>query len=130
LTSSNDPTATVQRMLAAFGAGDLDALLETVAPDSRWTYYGANPRLSQGEFVGRAEVRRFFEGIIDRAEITEFNAVEWVAQGETVVIFGNEAGRLRATGEPFRNVWTQKYVVRDNLITVMAEFNIQVEPRT
>lgn len=53
------PAATVRRM---FGAGDLDALLETVQPESRWTCFGANPRPVAATFVGRAEVQRFFEG--------------------------------------------------------------------
>jgi ketosteroid isomerase-like protein len=52
-------TATVQRMFAVFGAGTLDALLETVHPDSRWTYYGANPRRAAAEVSGHAAVRRF-----------------------------------------------------------------------
>ena len=43
MADTNNPTATVQRMFAAFGAGDLDTLIETVHPDSRWTYIGANP---------------------------------------------------------------------------------------
>ena len=73
---TNNPTATVQRMFAAFGAGDLDALLETVHPDSRWTYYGANPRPTTAEFRGRAEVRKFFEGILKRLEMTAFNPGE------------------------------------------------------
>jgi ketosteroid isomerase-like protein len=129
MADTDDPTATVQRMFAAFGAGDLDVLLETVHPDSRWTYFGANPRLTRAEFVGRAEVRKFFEGILKRLEITAFNTEEFIVQGDTVVIFGNESGKVRATGQPFRHEWSQKYVVRDNQITSMAEYNIQVEPR-
>ena len=128
-TRTGTPATTVQRMFAAFGAGDLDALLETVHPESRWTYYGANPRLAAATFVGRDNVRRFFEGVLERLTITEFNAEQFVAEGETVVIFGSEAGSVRATGQSFRNVWTQKYVVRDGLIVAMAEYNVQVEPR-
>jgi hypothetical protein len=45
------------------------------------------------------------------------------------VIFGSEEGMVRATGQPFRNEWTPAYTVRDNLITKMVEYNIQVEPR-
>ena len=127
--SSVTPTATVRRMFAAFGAGDLDALVETVHPDSRWTYYGANPRLAAATFVGRAAVRRFFERILERLAITAFDADQFVAEGDTVVIFGGEAGTVRATGQPFRNAWAQKYVVRDGLIVEMAEYNVQVEPR-
>ena len=126
--SSVTPTATVRRMFTAFGAGDLDALVETVHPDSRWTYYGANPQLAAATFVGRAAVRRFFERILERLAITAFDADQFVAEGDTVVIFGGEAGTVRATGQPFRNAWAQKYVVRDGLIVEMAEYNVQVEP--
>ena len=129
MTSAETPTAVVQRMFAAFGAGDLDALLGTVHPESHWTYYGANPRLSAAEFGGHDAVRRFFARILERLEMTEFNTDEFVAEGDTVVIFGSEAGTVRATGQAFRNVWSQKYVVREGLIVEMAEYNVQVEPR-
>ena len=52
-----------------------------------------------------------------------------MAEGNTVVIFGSESGTVRSTGQAFRNEWAQKYVVEDGLITSMAEYNIQVEPR-
>jgi ketosteroid isomerase-like protein len=61
--------------------------------------------------------------------MTAFNTDEFVAQGETVVILGSESGIVRSTGQPFRNEWAQKYVVKDGLITRMVEYNIQVEPR-
>ena len=130
VADANDPAATVQRMFAAFAAGDVEALLETVHPESRWTYAGANPRISHAEFTGHAKVRRFFEGILSRLEVTAFDTDEWIVQGDTVVVFGGESGTVRATGQPFRNVWTQKYVVRDGQITGMLEYNIQVEPRS
>ena len=130
MAEMNDPTATVQRMFAAFGAGDLDALVETVHPESRWTYVGANPRLARAEFTGHAKVRKFFAGILARLDMTAFNAEEFIVQEDTVVAFGSESGTVRATGQPFRNEWTQKYVVRGNQITNMVEYNIQVEPRS
>lgn len=124
--SSHNATATVQRMFASFAAGDLDALLETVHPNSRWIYYGANPRLTRAELRGHAEVRSFFEGIIKRLDITAFDPREFVAQGRTVVVFGSESGKVKATGDPFHNEWAQKYVVEGGLIVEMAEWNIQI----
>jgi ketosteroid isomerase-like protein len=126
----NTPAETVKRMFAAFGARDLDALLETVHPDSRWTYFGANPQLSRADLAGRPQVRRFFERILERLEIAAFNTDEFVVEGDTVVIFGSESGTVKATQQPFRNEWSQKYVVRNGLIVEMAEYNIQVEPRS
>ena len=115
-------------MFAAFAAGDVDSLLETVHEDSQWVYYGANPRLSNAEFSGHAAVRKFFERILTRLEIEVFDTREFVAQGDTVVVFGGESGQVRSTGQPFRNEWVQKYVVEDGLITNVAEYNIQVDP--
>ena len=129
MTNVNDPAAIVKRMFAAFGARDLEALLRTVHPESRWTYYGANPDLSRADFTGHANVRKFFERILERLEITVFNTDLFVVEGDTVVIFGSESGTVKATGQPFRNEWSQKYGVKDGLIVEMAEYNIQVEPR-
>lgn len=128
MAETNNPLATVQKMFSAFGAGDLDALLTTVHPESRWLYIGANPRLGKKEYVGKAEVRQFFERIIERLEMTAFNTDEFVVQGDTVVIFGSESGTVKVTGQPFRNEWAQKYVVKNNLIVQMVEYNIQVAP--
>jgi ketosteroid isomerase-like protein len=126
----DNPAKTVTRMFAAFRARDLDALLETVHPESRWTYFGANPQLSRAEFTGRAQVRTFFERILERLEITAFKTDQFVVEGDTVVIFGSESGTVKATQQPFRNEWSQKYVVKEGVIVEMAEYNIQVEARS
>ena len=127
--AANDPVATVRKMFAAFAAGDLDTLLTTIHPDSKWTYIGANPVISNATFTGRPAVRAFFERILRRLEMSAFNTDEFITSGETVVVFGSEAGTVRATNRPFRNEWVQKYVVSDGLITAMQEYNIQIEPR-
>jgi ketosteroid isomerase-like protein len=49
-----------------------------------------------------------------------------VTENDTVVVIGFESGTVTATGHPFRNEWVQKYVVQDDLITEMEEYNIQV----
>jgi len=125
----NDPVATVRRMFDAFANRDLDALVETVHPDSRWTYVGANPRPAKGTFVGREGVRKFFGNILHNLDIAEFHLGDFVVQDDTVVVFGFESGTVKASASPFRNEWAQKYVVRDGLITEMEEYNVQVTPR-
>lgn len=67
--TTHNPLPTVQRMFEAFANGDLDRLLETVHPDSRWTYVGANPRPTKRVYVGRKDVRKFFGKIIQNLTI-------------------------------------------------------------
>jgi ketosteroid isomerase-like protein len=63
--SPDNPVAVVQRMLRAFEDRDLDRLVETVHPDSRWTYVGANrgPRKvsPSAAMVSGSSSRTFFE---------------------------------------------------------------------
>lgn len=106
--ATNDPIGTVQRMFAAFRARDLDAVLDTVHSDPRWTYVGANPKPTKAELVGKAGVRRIFESIARRLEVATFEANEFVLEGDTVVVFGGESGTVKATGEPFRNEWVSE----------------------
>ena len=83
----------------------------------------------RAELVGRAAVKRFFEGISRRLDVAEFEAAEFeaaefVVEGDTVVVFGHEAGVARATGQSFRNEWPQKCVVREGLVVEMTEYNV------
>ena len=96
----NNPAETVKRMFAAFGARDLDTLLETVHPESRWTCVGANPQLGRAEFTGRTQVRTFFERLLERLQIAAFNTDQFVVEGNTVVVFGSESGTVRARSSP------------------------------
>ena len=104
--ASNDPVGTVQRMFTAFRGGDLDAVLDTIDADARWTYVGANPKPTKAELVGKAGARRFFEAILRRLEVTTFEANEFVLEGNTVVVFGEEIWN----GENHRRAVPQRMV--------------------
>ena len=54
----NDTAGTVRRMFDAFRVGDLEAVLDTVDANSRWTYVVANPKVTKADLVGQAGVRR------------------------------------------------------------------------
>ncbi len=126
METKNNPVATVQRLFDAFKAENMNALLDTIHPESRWTYVGANPQLSKAVLVGKEGVKKFFDGILKNLSMAEFNPKEFITQDDTVVVIGNESGTVKATGQPFRNEWVQKYVVKDNLIAEMEEYNVQV----
>lgn len=121
------PEEVVRRMFRAFARADIDGILETVHPESRWRYVGANPEPRRAKLEGQADVRRFFEGILGRLDMRAFEAREFVVRGGTVVVFGSESGFVRKSGKAFHNDWVQKYVVRAGKITEMEEFNI-VDP--
>ena len=123
------PTQVVRQLFDAFDRGDLDGLLATLSPEVRIVYVGANPDPVKAVLIGHERARRFFDGILRRLEVSRFEPVEFVVQGETVVVFGSETGTVRANGAPFHNEWAQKYVVEGGLVRELTEYNIEVRPR-
>jgi uncharacterized protein len=94
----------VQSIYAAFGSGDVPAILERLHEDVDWEM-GADghgvPWLEPGR--GRAHAGRFFQTVGTELEITAF-AVKTLceAPGSVVVALCDIEGRVRRTGRPFR----------------------------
>jgi ketosteroid isomerase-like protein len=99
---------TVQDIYAAFGRGDIPAILERLADDVRWDHLpdggGAQrhdvPWLR--ERTGRDEVGGFFEAL-GGLEIHELAPTGFFEAGDTVVVLLDEDATVRATGERFRD---------------------------
>jgi uncharacterized protein len=98
----------VAGLYAAFGRGDLPAVLSGIGQEIEWRSPESLPH--GGVFNGRAEVGRFFEGIGEHWESLQVELEGVFAGGDRVVTLGCAHGRLRATGEEFEytaaHVWT------------------------
>ena len=106
---------TVQDIYAAFGRGDIPAILDRLAPDVRWDHLpdgsGAQrhavPWLA--ERTGPDEVAGFFAALT-ALEFHTFAPQMILGAGDTVVALIDEDLTVRATGERFRDVtahvWT------------------------
>jgi ketosteroid isomerase-like protein len=106
---------TVHQIYAAFGRGDVAAILATLADDVRWDHMpdggGAQrhgvPWLA--ERTGREDVAGFFEAL-GALEFHRFAPTALLGDGDQVVALIDEDVTVRATGERFRDatahVWT------------------------
>ena len=108
-------TQTVQDIYAAFGRGDIPAILERLADDVRWDHLpdgGGAERHGVPWLVartGRDEVAGFFEAL-GALDFHEFAPRAILGEGDTVVALIDEDVTVRATGERIRDktahVWT------------------------
>src|SRR5437763_15754104 len=92
-------TKTVQEAYAAFGRGDIPALLELLTEDVVWHgVYGGSADVPQaGERRGRAAVAEFFGLVAATTEFSRFEPHEFIAAGEKVVTLGHYTGTVTAT---------------------------------
>lgn len=78
--------AAVGRLYAAYGRGDMDAVLAEVADDVDWAAEAASTTLPwYGPHRGKQEVPRFFEAIASTVDISAFDMVG-LASNETDVV--------------------------------------------
>jgi len=94
-----DPRQTVQDLYAAFGRGDLAAILDLMADDVEWEY-GAAPTLVPWLVPqrGRAGVAAFFDALLSRCEMKRFEPKQVFAQGPLAVSLVDVEFEVRATG--------------------------------
>jgi uncharacterized protein len=113
-----DNTRVVQQMYAAFGRGDMPALLSVLADDVDWHWQMAGPANLPyaGRWRGREQVAQFFTAISETVEVQQFEPQEFIAQGDTVVVLGHERSCARSTGRAFEQEWAHVYALRDGKV--------------
>lgn len=98
---ATDPKiAAVQRLYAAYGAQDVDAVLAEVADDVDWAAEAAGTAVPWwGPHRGPAEVARFFKEIGTNVEVTAFDVVGYTSNDTDVVSTVRWSFTVHATGK-------------------------------
>jgi ketosteroid isomerase-like protein len=65
---------------------------------------------------GHEGVAEYFSLLDENLEFEQFEAREFVAQGDTVVVVGFERGVSKATGHTIEQEWAHVYTLRDGKI--------------
>ena len=116
-------TRIVQDAYAAFGRGDVAAILATLDDNVIWkAVYGAGPQVpTSGERRGKAAVGDFFKLLGESLQFERFEPRKFVAQGDTVAVLGSYAARA-STGRRIESDWVMIFEVRDGKIRSFQEF--------
>lgn len=106
VTTPEQHVATVQSIYAAYGRGDIPAILDTLADDVDWDALGSTTAQEAGvrylaERHGAAGVAGFFSELGEDLEITDFQIGDLIASGAKVVAEIRLAATARATGRSF-----------------------------
>jgi len=117
----NSAKKVVENMFAAFSSGDADKFVSTVSYDTVWIYHGTQI-IPKGQFEKKKGVRAFYSNIMERTEIINFEPLQYIFEGNMVVVIGREHQKIKRSGRELKQKWVQIYTVENNLITKMEEF--------
>jgi len=113
--------ATVEKMFAAFGSGDLEKFRETISEDTICIYHGTQ-EIPKATYKGKDNATTFLRNILTYTEVLSFEPQQFICEGNMVVVIGQEHQRVRKSGKELKQKWVQVYTVENNLITKMEEF--------
>ena len=114
----------VQEAYAAFGRGDIPALMNTLSPNVQWDpVIGAGPNVpTRGRRTGPQEVGKFFEQLGNAVDFKRFEPRQFVAEGDTVAVLGFYDAVAKPTGRPFASDWVMVFTLSEGKISRFQEF--------
>lgn len=118
----DENTETIRECYVKYTQGDISGLLEHLDENIDMTVPEIEGSPYGGIWHGKAAVERFFELIEEAEEITDYEAREFIAKGDRVVVIGRSTSTVRATGRHYSTEWVHIHTVKDQLITSFVEF--------
>ena len=113
----------VKSLYAAFGRGDIAAILNALTPDADWEVIGRSKDYPTiGRRKGRAEVQEFFRLVAEMQTADKFEPREFYASGEKVFVMGHYAWTIKKTGRKVVTDWLHVFTVRNGKVSGFREF--------
>ena len=111
----------VKNFLAALGRRDKQGLLALSAEDIEWIIPGEDWPLA-GTHRGHAGLAELLQKTSGEMEISSPEPLEFVAQGDRVLVVGFATGRIKATNKTFEDHWVFAITVRNGKLTNIREY--------
>ena len=114
----------VKDLFAAFGRGDIgyviDAHADDIVMESPVSRTSTLPWA--GTRTGHRELVDYFETMAVHVRPEAFRDVVFTASGDRVVVEGNNAGTVTATGERYVHDWLMVFTIRDGKVQKFRHF--------
>jgi hypothetical protein len=116
---SNNHVQIVKDFFAAMGRGDKQGLLALSAEDIEWIIPGEDWPLA-GTYRGHAGLA----DLLQKSEMLETSTkpLEFVAQGDRVLVVGFASGKIIATNKTFEDNWVFAITVQNGKLTNIREY--------
>jgi ketosteroid isomerase-like protein len=104
-----------KRFLHILGDRNISSLKQLFCEDIRFEYPGINP------ITGRGRAVLLLKKIMSRFETLQFEAIDFVQEGEKLCVIWKNAGRLK-TGQAFHNEGVSILHIRNGTINYVSDY--------
>jgi hypothetical protein len=114
--------AVIRQAFACFGQGDVPGILNTLSDDVHWWVAPIEGVPYTGARSGKAGATEFFSLMAQLEDTLQFEPRDFIAQGDLVVVRGQYAARVKATGREASTYFIQFFTVQNGKITSFEEY--------
>ena len=111
----------------AFNNRDLNGLVAKLDPDCDWDVVGPPDVPFAGHYHGLSQIDGYAHALMDAVHWQLFDPVQYVEQGDVVVVTGREKCVVRASGRPYAGEWVHVFRLRGGRIVAAKEFHDTAE---
>jgi ketosteroid isomerase-like protein len=112
----------IQSMYAAFGRGDVPALIAGLVPDVDWQTVGRQSDFpTLGARKGTTAVEEFFRLVAENEDFSDFTPREFYAAQDKVFVLGTYSLKLKKTGKSVSSEWVHVFTLKDGKVTRFRE---------
>ena len=120
--SEQQNLATVKKGYEAFGRGDIPGLVALFDANATWRTPGPADLPTAGARQGPQGIASFFEAIPTIVDIQRFEKMEFIAQGDRVVVFGEGSEKVKATGKTIEFRFVHSFTLRNGKVTAFEDY--------
>ena len=120
--SEQENVDVVRKGYEAFGRGDINGLLAQLDPDVEWRTPGPADLPTAGQRRGHDAVQEFFQTLSGLVETLRFEPKQFIAQGDMVIVIGDDTSRVRATGTTLEIRFAHAFTVRNGTVVAFEEY--------
>ncbi len=109
--------ALIQKIFEAFGRGDIQDMLDCFAADSEVYYPGPAIIPYAGKKKGHAELRDYFQGILENQSNHDLKISRFITQDDHVVAIGSYSGVVNSTGKTIEGPLVFTFELHNGTVT-------------
>ena len=106
----------VKAAYAAFGRGDIAAIVAACDEKVDWQFHGGKRVPYSGRF-GKADIARWFGDVAKFDDVQIFEPREFIESGENVTVIGWERCAARPSGRVFECPWVHVFTIKNGKVT-------------
>ena len=105
-----------------FKAGDINSLLQLMSNNIQWELPEVENVPFSGKRQGIEKVRDFFSKLLEVEESIEFNPMDFIAEGDRVVVLGNYKWRVKESDLQYQSDFAHVFTVQNGKVIAFREY--------